>query len=295
MDKTMKKQPLLSVIVPVYKAENTLDACIESILKQEVDGLQVILIVDGSPDRSGIRCDQWAEKDPRVMVLHQPNRGVSAARNTGLDHAQGRYITFVDSDDRLLDGLYARALPAMEKEDLSVYLFGVQFSDGSIPWPLKEACYDDLNGLVPDLEQLVVKTGTLAVLYNKIYRAELLDGIRFDETLKVNEDLKLNLEVFSRPGLGSLRFDPQPGYWYEAAAPGSLSRRMRTDLLEAEAITRPAYAAFLRAVGANEGEQERLLKARHANVCVAQYGVLTGPGKVKFSTRRALFSEILAD
>ena len=190
-------QPLLTVIIPVYKAVETLGPCLESILSQGVQALQVVLIVDGSPDESGLLCDEWAKKDGRIQVIHQPNRGASAARNAGLAAAKGRYITFVDADDRLLPGLYARALPALEENGL--YLFGVAFSDGTVPWPLESARYESLSQLAPQLEKLVVDTGTLAVLYNKIYPARLLQGRRFDERLAINEDLELNLRA---PGRG---------------------------------------------------------------------------------------------
>ena len=171
-------QPLLTVIIPVYKAVETLGPCLESILSQGVQALQVVLIVDGSPDESGLLCDEWAQKDGRIQVIHQPNRGASAARNAGLAAAKGRYITFVDADDRLLPGLYARALPELEEN--SLYLFGVEFSDGTVPWPLESARYASLSQLAHQLEKLVVDTGTLAVLYNKIYPARLLQGRRFD-------------------------------------------------------------------------------------------------------------------
>ena len=130
-------QPLLTVIIPVYKAVETLGPCLESILSQGVQALQVVLIVDGSPDESGLLCDEWAQKDGRIQVIHQPNRGASAARNAGLAAAKGRYITFVDADDRLLPGLYARALPELEEN--SLYLVGVEFSDGTVPLPLESA------------------------------------------------------------------------------------------------------------------------------------------------------------
>lgn len=286
-------QPLLTVIIPVYKAVETLGPCLESILSQGMQALQVVLIVDGSPDESGLLCDEWAKKDGRIQVIHQPNRGASAARNAGLAAAKGRYITFVDADDRLLPGLYARALPALEENGL--YLFGVEFSDGTVPWPLESARYESLSQLAPQLEKLVVDTGTLAVLYNKIYPARLLQGQRFDERLAINEDLELNLRVLADPALEAIQVDGTPGYWYQAEAPGSLSRRMRTDLLEAEEATRPAYRAFLQAAGLDEAGQQRLLAARRTNVCTAQYGLLTGPGKVAFGRRLALLRQIWAD
>ena len=94
-----------SVIVPVYKVENVLPRCIESILNQTVTDFELILIDDGSPDRSGEICDAYAAKDSRIRVIHQKNGGVSKARNAGLDIAQGEYIVFVDSDD-WVDAIY---------------------------------------------------------------------------------------------------------------------------------------------------------------------------------------------
>lgn len=96
------KNPTISVIVPVYKAEKYLTHCIDSILNQSFTDLELLLIDDGSPDRSGEICDKYARKDSRIRVFHQQNGGVSRARNNGLAHAQGQYVVFVDSDDRTL-------------------------------------------------------------------------------------------------------------------------------------------------------------------------------------------------
>ena len=107
------EQPVICVIVPVYKAEATLPRCIESVLTQQLPGgLRLILVDDQSPDRSGEICDAYAAKDPRVMVLHRRERGVSGARNAGLRAATGEYIVFLDSDDALRPGALASALAA---------------------------------------------------------------------------------------------------------------------------------------------------------------------------------------
>ncbi|WP_217270423.1 glycosyltransferase family 2 protein, partial [Lactobacillus helveticus] len=88
----------VSIIVPVYKAENSIRKCIDSILTQTYREIELILVDDGSPDRSGQICDKY-QSDTRVKVIHTLNKGVSHARNIGLDHATGDYITFCDSDD----------------------------------------------------------------------------------------------------------------------------------------------------------------------------------------------------
>ena len=90
---------LLSVIIPVYRTEQTLQRCVESVLNQGVDDMEVILVDDGSPDSCPELCDEWEEKDAHIKVIHKTNGGLSDARNAGIDIAKGEYITFVDSDD----------------------------------------------------------------------------------------------------------------------------------------------------------------------------------------------------
>ena len=88
-----------SIVIPVYKVEQYLDACVESVLAQTFSDFEVILVDDGSPDRSGAMCDLWAAKDARVRVIHQENQGLAGARNTGIREARGEYVMFLDSDD----------------------------------------------------------------------------------------------------------------------------------------------------------------------------------------------------
>ena len=91
--------PLISVIVPVYNVENFLHECVDSIINQSYSNLEIILINDGSSDKSGEICEIYALKDSRIKVYHKKNGGLSESRNMGLDHATGSYISFVDSDD----------------------------------------------------------------------------------------------------------------------------------------------------------------------------------------------------
>ena len=96
-----KLEPLVSVIIPVYKVEKYIRRCIESVQNQTYKNLEIILVDDGSPDNSGAICDEYAEKDTRIKVIHKENGGVSSARNAGLKKAQGDYIGWVDSDDSI--------------------------------------------------------------------------------------------------------------------------------------------------------------------------------------------------
>ena len=96
------KEPLISVLVPIYRIDRYLGICVESLLNQTYKNLEIILVDDGSTDGSGEMCDQIATRDPRTLVIHQKNQGLSGARNTGIRHATGEYVIFIDSDDEWL-------------------------------------------------------------------------------------------------------------------------------------------------------------------------------------------------
>ena len=97
----MTENPLVSIIVPVYKVEEFLDRCVESLVNQSYENIEIILVDDGSPDNCGAMCDAWAEKDGRIKVLHKANGGLSDARNCGLELSTGEYIVFVDGDGKI--------------------------------------------------------------------------------------------------------------------------------------------------------------------------------------------------
>ena len=109
---------MLSVIVPVYNVQKYLDQCVESVLKQTYTDFEVILVDDGSTDNSGKMCDDWAQKDDRIKVVHQKNQGLSGARNTGIDTSEGEYLVFVDSDDLIAENMFSTLMPMMTDENL---------------------------------------------------------------------------------------------------------------------------------------------------------------------------------
>ena len=121
----MNEEKLLSVIVPVYKVEPYLRRCVDSIRNQTYKNLQIILVDDGSPDRCGEICDEYAEMDARIIAVHQKNGGASAARNKGLQHADGDYVAFVDSDDWIAPMMYETLAGMIEKNDLDMARCGI--------------------------------------------------------------------------------------------------------------------------------------------------------------------------
>ena len=120
-----ENQPLISAIMPIYKTpEPFLRSSIESVLGQTLKDFELILVEDGSPDNCGEICDEYRLRDERVKVIHQKNSGVSAARNTGLAQVQGKYLTFIDSDDRLVSNAWEIALKKIQKSEADCIVFG---------------------------------------------------------------------------------------------------------------------------------------------------------------------------
>lgn len=296
--------PAIGVVIPCYKAEHTLRQTAASVLHGAPENLQLVLVEDGSPDGTGALCDTLAGEDSRIVVIHQQNAGASAARNAGLDvlcRTGAEWVMFVDADDTLLPGLW-QALPAAFAAQPGLILYGMVRASGSAPNPLAPGCYASPATLGPALEPLLFESGYLAAPYPKLFRMDVIgqNHLRFDPNLKINEDVLFNLQY-----LRFLLFLQKNSAIYCLAGvyynqndmlAGSLSRSLRGDLLDAEAMTRPALAAFLEAAGLPAAETDRLLQKSRVRAAVNQYGLLTGcPGHMPFAVRRQLFARILQD
>ena len=193
--------PKVSIIVPVYNVEAYLHRCIDSILAQTFTDWELLLIDDGSPDRSGEICDEYALKDKRIRVFHKKNGGVSSARNFGLNNACGDWTTFVDSDDFLDRTSLSKMLDLTNHYDSDLFCFKFRISNG-----LK--CDTFLND--SDLEKTAISKISKDTMIKKIltyqtncgpcaklFRTEKLKKHRFDETLRIGEDLLLNISYIS--------------------------------------------------------------------------------------------------
>lgn len=165
----------LSVIIPVYRVEDSLDRCIESVLSQHVDDMEVILVDDGSPDQCPAMCDRWAEKDERIRVIHQENGGLSEARNSGIEVAKGEYLTFVDSDDYLETNTLAPLLTEIDDADIVEYAIIDKLA-------LPDCTYTEMNEYWLEGQAYL---HTYAC--NKIYRSSLFKQVRYPKG-KVFED-----------------------------------------------------------------------------------------------------------
>lgn len=189
-----EKAPLLSIIVPVYKVENYLPKCIDSILAQTFTDFELILVDDGSPDDCPALCDAAAEKDARVRVIHQKNGGLSAARNAGLDAAKGAWIGFVDSDDYIAPEMYEVLYQAVQSTGADLALCDyAEVNEAGTPCPQMHVSLS--GGELTGQELLKRASGLMVQLaWNKLYRRAIFTQLRYPEG-KLNEDLFLIPEV----------------------------------------------------------------------------------------------------
>lgn len=188
----------ISIIVPIYNAARTLQTCVTSLVNQTNPNIQIILVDDGSTDGSSAICDNWKQTDIRIDVIHQDNCGVSAARNNGLDIAQGEYVLFVDSDDELKHDAVETLTRLALQHSADIIFFNYE-SIGeqnvtTIPASLGEGPLSQEQALCTTLSP----NGSKGFVWNKLFRHSLLGKnpqLRFDETIAFCEDLLFSTQA----------------------------------------------------------------------------------------------------
>lgn len=185
---------LISVIVPVYNAEKYIRECIESIIRQTYENLEIILVDDGTPDNSGGICDEYSIKDKRIKVIHKENGGVSSARNSGLENSTGEYIAFIDGDDYIEKSYFEKMIEKIKKENADcvgcgynrIYDNKIEAVVSNQPYSLKEKDY---------LENVLYVQSGLGFCHMKLWKKSCINSIRFNEKLKVAEDALFNIQA----------------------------------------------------------------------------------------------------
>jgi len=202
---------LISIIVPIYKVESYLRICIESILSQTYRNLEIILVDDGSPDQCGAICDEYAEKDSRVRVIHKENGGVSDARNKGLDIATGCYIGFVDGDDYIDPDMFQTLYQLIQEynTDLSMVSYNNVINDIATPRLNSNTVrvFDKMEGL----KFILIDQEIQSYLWNKLFKAEIFRDIRLANEIML-EDVCVMLKIFKR--MTSIVYLESPKYNY---------------------------------------------------------------------------------
>ena len=203
---------LISVIVPVYKVEEWLDECVESIVRQSYKNLEIILVDDGSPDNCPQMCDEWAKKDDRIKVIHKENGGLSSARNAALDIIKGDYISFIDSDDYIHPDMYKTMLEDAKRTGADIVKCGRYIDrDGTIErltFIKKPREYNREEMLDCFFYH---RDDFCSGVWDKLYKSELFGDLRFPDGLN-SEDYYVYAIIYS--SAKKLYYNNRPFYYY---------------------------------------------------------------------------------
>lgn len=293
--------PLISIIVPVYRTEQYLHQCVDSLLAQTYTRIEIILVDDGSPDGSGMICEEYAAKDPRVKVIHQENSGPSAARNTGLAHATGEYAMFVDSDDWISPDNCEKAVTvALERNvDVVIWSYRREFPDRSLD---RHIFAEEQAFTGEAYRRLFLKVlgdtvtpetlDSLSSACNKLYKLEgIAESVRFmDIKIIGNEDLLYNVQVFLRAQ--NAYYLREAFYHYRKDNQHSLTKTYKKELLPKRKVL---FGELSRAVShCGDPDYERALKKRIALDILGQSLNVVRSGEPA-KTKRRLIREVLHD
>ena len=190
----MGNEKLISVIIPVYGVENYISQCLDSIINQSYQNLEIIVINDGTKDRSAEIAKEYARKDSRIRVYDYENAGVSVARNRGLDLAKGDYISFVDSDDWLNSDFYKKLADALETNDADIAKCSIVETDTVTE---KNICFQKSKAKEADFDLYFGKVGILwIVVWNALYKREIVTDVRYPAGVNFEDNYGSGMYIF---------------------------------------------------------------------------------------------------
>lgn len=225
---------MISVIIPVYNVEPYLDKCLASVEKQSYTDWECILIDDGSTDRSGIICDEWASRDSRFKVLHKKNEGVSIARNTGIKEVKGEYICFIDSDDWVTSTYLMSMISEIQRTDVDYLVTGIQKYYPNAPKKV-DIVEPSVSGPYPlSAVSTDIFVNNIGLVYGpvaKIYKADIVlkNSVFFPNDMSLGEDIVFNFSYISK--CKTIMYVQSSDYYYRQQGDG-LCNRYREDLFE---------------------------------------------------------------
>lgn len=215
----------ISVIVPIYKVEKYLSKCIESIINQTYKELEIILVNDGSPDGSGKIIDEYAAKDPRIIVIHKENGGCSSARNCALDIATGSYITFADSDDILNEREYEVLYDLIKKYNADISFCELETISSeefelypNINLNKKEIVFEKEYSVEDALKEIILNGNVGNYVPIKLFKKELFNDLRFTDKVYY-EDVALLYKVVARAN--KIAYTNESLYYYQVNREGA--------------------------------------------------------------------------
>lgn len=232
MEKSKIEEPLITIIVPVYNGEKYIDKCVNSVLNQEYKNIEMILINDGSKDNSKEILDKWSQANERIKVIHQENAGVSAARNKGIEAAQGSYVTFVDVDDYIARDFVSYYYNLIKENNAEIALT-----------PMPQKFDDDSENVATNIEDSIQiwngeKTACEMLYYNiaigpwnKLISKELINrnNIKFNTKLSYGEGFNFSVDCFQRAK--KIAVGKRKVYYYRVNNPNSAMTRFKLELV----------------------------------------------------------------
>ena len=255
----------LSIIIPVYNKIRYLSGILVQVMGQTFTDFECLLIDDGSTDGSGVVCDEFAARDARFRVFHIPNGGVSHARNVGLDHARGKYVTFIDSDDGIRPDYLENLVRCMEESGAELVISGFEkvTSEGRLVRAVSPVHRGTLpfQELLPTFAAEQKESGVFGYCFAKLFPRALVKDIRFNERLKLAEDFDFYLNLYEI--INTVCLDDQTGYLYLQEAENSTGNTAseKIDYL-AQLRINLHYRAMLQKRSAWEGENRRIVDGR---------------------------------
>lgn len=224
----MNNMPLVSVIIPIYNVEKYLSECLDSIINQTYKNLEIILVDDGSPDGCGKICDEYAEKDSRIKVIHKENGGVSSARNVGIETSNGEWIYFCDPDDVIEKKLIELALGMALKESTDMCFFDYDtFNEKGSKKYIALESNETIFKNTDNLKTLITYFSAMGTVCNFIISVNIIKNkIKFDESISFSEDELFKLQIYGQ--INSFSYLHKVLYHYrisENSACGSILKR----------------------------------------------------------------------
>lgn len=219
-------QEKISVIIPVYNVEKYISKCLDSILNQTYKNIEIIIVNDGSTDKSGLICDEYAKKDSRIKVIHKSNGGVSSARNLGIDNSSGEYIGFIDPDDYIDKRMYENLYSSIKKENSEIAISSFSYvisgkeesqdiSNKKLTFNKDEAISNYFDNTYPF---------NCSFLWNKLFKKDLFDEIRLNTKILVQEDTEIMIKLYNRSK--KISYIGQPLYFYELRSESATSDKI---------------------------------------------------------------------
>lgn len=170
----------LSIVIPVYNIERYIEKCIQSVIEQDYDAYELLLIDDGSTDSSGEICDRYAASNSKIKVFHKENGGLSSARNYGLERAKGLYISFLDGDDYIDDMIFSKTMKRLKEDRSDIAVFSVVCVDeDGVETPYHSIVRDECIDSQTAFELMYTKSYFGEEAWNKVYKKDLFDGIQY--------------------------------------------------------------------------------------------------------------------